>query len=125
AAWLVLVTHATLDYFTVYGTQLLQPFSDYPFGLGSIFIIDPLYTLPLLLGLILAIARLGRQPVVWSHIGLAISTFYLLWTVAGQQFVKQVALQGLPDGHGNGRLLVTPAPLNTLLWRLVWVNDNQ
>ncbi|MBM3374587.1 MAG: metal-dependent hydrolase [Betaproteobacteria bacterium] len=123
AAWLVLVTHATLDYFTVYGTQLLQPFSDYPFGLGSIFIIDPLYTLPLLIGLILAIARLGRQPVVWCHIGLAVSTLYLLWTVAGQQVVKQVALQSLPEAHSNGRLLVTPAPLNTILWRLVWVND--
>lgn len=124
AAWLVLVTHATLDYFTVYGTQLLQPFSDYPFGLGSIFIIDPLYTLPLLIGLILAIARLGRQPVLWSHLGLTVSTVYLLWTVAGQQLVKQVALQSLPEAHGNGRLLVTPAPLNTVLWRLVWVNEN-
>ncbi|MEN9764573.1 MAG: hypothetical protein RL397_528 [Pseudomonadota bacterium] len=123
AAWLVLVTHATLDYFTVYGTQLLQPFSDHPFGLGSIFIIDPLYTLPLLVGLVLAVARLGRQPVIWSHIGLAVSTAYLLWTVAGQQIVKQMALQSLPEAPGTGKLLVTPAPLNTFLWRLVWVND--
>jgi inner membrane protein len=123
AAWLVLVTHVTLDYFTVYGTQLLQPFSDHPFGLGSIFIIDPLYTLPLMLGLLFALLRLGRQTVRWTHLGLLLSTGYLVWTVAGQQIVKQVALQSLPEAPGTGKLLVTPAPLNTVLWRVVWVND--
>ena len=48
--WLALVTHPLLDAMTVYGTQLALPFSDHPFGVGSIFIIDPLYTLPLLAG---------------------------------------------------------------------------
>jgi inner membrane protein len=58
-AWLALVTHALLDAFTVYGTQLLLPFSDYPVGLGSVFIIDPLYTVPLLAGVIAAAS--GRR----------------------------------------------------------------
>ncbi len=44
AMWLALVTHPLLDAMTVYGTQLLLPFTAYPFGVGSIFIIDPLYT---------------------------------------------------------------------------------
>ena len=48
---LTLLAHPVLDAFTVYGTQLLLPFSDYPAGLGSIFIIDPLFTVPLLAGL--------------------------------------------------------------------------
>ena len=42
---------------TVYGTQLALPFSDRPFGVGSIFIIDPLYTLPLLIGVVVALSR--------------------------------------------------------------------
>ena len=42
ALWLVLITHPLLDAMTVYGTQLLLPFTDYPFGVGSLFIIDPL-----------------------------------------------------------------------------------
>ena len=53
--WLMTVlglfTHSMLDALTIYGTRLALPFSDHPFGLGSLFIIDPLYTLPLLLGL--------------------------------------------------------------------------
>ncbi len=125
AAWLVLVTHATLDYFTVYGTQLFQPFSDFPFGLGSIFIIDPLYTLPLIAGLLLSLIRPGKSPALWAHLGLALSTAYLLWTVAGQQIAREVGLQSIPKSEGTGKLLVTPAPFNTLLWRLVWVTDTE
>ena len=59
AVWLVLVTHALLDATTIYGTQLGLPFTNYPFGLGSIFIIDPLYTLPLIAGLVLALECRG------------------------------------------------------------------
>ena len=56
-AWLVLVTHALLDAMTVYGTRLALPFSSQPYGLGSIFIIDPLYTLPLLFACLFALWR--------------------------------------------------------------------
>lgn len=59
ATWLVLVTHPLLDAMTVYGTQLALPFSDWPWGVGSVFIIDPLYTLPLLIGLAVSLARRG------------------------------------------------------------------
>ncbi|MFO0447305.1 MAG: metal-dependent hydrolase, partial [Pseudomonadota bacterium] len=44
-----LVTHTLLDALTIYGTQLGLPFTDHPFGTGSVFVIDPAYTLPLLL----------------------------------------------------------------------------
>lgn len=46
----VLVTHTLLDAMTTYGTQLLWPFEGY-FELRNIFIIDPLYTLPLLIAI--------------------------------------------------------------------------
>ena len=51
AIWLALVTHPLLDALTVYGTRLALPFSDRPYGVGSVFIIDPLVTLPWLAGL--------------------------------------------------------------------------
>ena len=49
AVFLCLTTHALLDALTVYGTQLFWPIWREPQGLGSIFVIDPAYTLPLLL----------------------------------------------------------------------------
>ncbi len=49
AVFLSFITHALLDSFTVYGTQFLLPFSDFPVGWSTIFVIDPLYTIPLLI----------------------------------------------------------------------------
>ena len=46
-----LVTHVLLDVFTSWGTQILWPL-DYRFALKTIFVIDPLYTFPLLISLI-------------------------------------------------------------------------
>jgi len=90
AVLLVLVTHALLDAATIYGTQLWLPFTDYPVGLGSIFIIDPLYTLPLLVGITGAI--LTRTDWVrarwWNGAGLVLATAYLSWTVLAQQWVE-------------------------------------
>ena len=47
-------THALLDACTTYGTMLLWPFSEQRFAWNTISIIDPLFTLPLLVGVLLA-----------------------------------------------------------------------
>lgn len=123
ALWLVLITHPLLDTMTVYGTQLLQPFTDHPFGVGSMFIIDPAYTLPLLVGVIAALVlSKGGRGLRWNTVGLVLSTAYLGWSVAAQQVATQVARASLQQqGVSADRLLVTPAPFNTVLWRLVAV----
>jgi len=126
--WLALITHALLDAFTVYGTQLLLPFSDYPVGLGSVFIIDPLYTVPLIVGLAAALRLRSRHPgraVRWNGAGLALSTLYLGWTVAAQSHVEGVVHRTLayaPLAHA--RTLVTPTPFNSLLWRVVVMEED-
>lgn len=120
AIWLVLFTHPLLDTMTVYGTQLLQPFTDYPFGVGSIFIIDPAYTLPLLAGLIAALRLKDARGLRWNTAGLVLSTLYLGWSFVAQQHVDRIARASLQlHGIEAQGLLVTPAPFNTVLWRLV------
>lgn len=122
ALWLVLITHPLLDTMTIYGTQLAMPFSSYPFGVGSIFIVDPLYTLPLLIGTVwalLARRRLGAG-LRANAVGLALSTVYLAWSVVAQQHVTSIARAALQtQGIAAHSVLVTPAPLNTVLWRIV------
>ncbi len=123
AVWLVLITHPLLDTMTVYGTQLARPFSDTPYGVGSIFIIDPLYTLPLLFGVGIALRRRGdARGLRWNHAGLLLSTAYLAWGVVAQNEVRAVAERQLrtqaPDVE---RILVTPTPFNSVLWRIVAV----
>ena len=122
AVWLALVTHPLLDAMTVYGTQLALPFSDHPYAVGSIFIIDPLYTLPLLAGLGMALARPSGPGLRWNAAGLMLSSAYLAWSVAAQQLVlTQVRASLRAEGVEVGRVLVTPTPFNTVLWRVLVV----
>jgi inner membrane protein len=123
AMWLALVTHPLLDAMTVYGTQLALPFTNHPYGVGSVFIIDPLYTLPLLFGAGWALAGRGsRRGLTANAVGLALSTAYLAWGVAAQQQVSRVASASLAaQGIAAEQLLVTPTAFNSLLWRVVAV----
>lgn len=126
AMWLVLITHPLLDTMTVYGTQLLRPFSDYPFGVGSIFIIDLAYTLPLIVGVVAALRLKTARGLAWNAAGLVLSTLYLAWSVGAQHHAAQVARASLEaEGIAAEGLLVTPAPFNTVLWRFVATTPTQ
>ena len=127
ATWLVLITHPLLDAMTVYGTQLALPFTDRPYGVGSIFIIDPLYTLPLLAGLAATLAGQRPRRLHANTIGLLLSTLYLSWSVMAQAIVEDRVREALAQaGDPAARtapMLVTPTPFNTVLWRIVVLRD--
>lgn len=120
AMWLALVTHPLLDAMTVYGTRLLLPFSDYPVAVGSVFIIDPLYTVPLVVGVAAALARREWRGLRWNQVGLVLSTAYLGWSVLAQWHVREHAQEALAArGAAEAPVLVTPTAFNTVLWRVV------
>jgi inner membrane protein len=127
-AWLALVAHPLLDAFTVYGTQLLLPLSDYPVAIGSVFIIDPLYTLPVLVGTAGALLLHRRDPggaQRWNAAGLVASSLYLAWTVGAQLHVEGVVSRSVAfAAPAHGRVLVTPTPFNSLLWRVVVMGED-
>lgn len=120
--FLVFETHALLDAFTVYGTQLLWPLYKYPFSGSTIFIIDPAYTLPLLVGVICALVFSREKNIrrYLNYAGLFLSSLYLGWTVVAKSYIEDKVLQSLEkqDVVFN-RLLSTPAPFNSILWRFV------
>jgi len=124
--YLVFATHVLLDSFTSYGTQLFWPIVDTPVAWSTIFIIDPLYTLPLLVGVIAALvmSRDSERGYRWNRAGLIVSSLYLSWTVVAS-FIAQhgfnSALQAQNIAHE--KLYVTPAPFNSLLWRAVVIDD--
>lgn len=126
AMWLALFTHPLLDTMTVYGTQLLQPFTNYPYGVGSIFIIDPSYTLALIAGTVAALVLRSPRGLQLNALGLLLSTAYLAWSFGAQQHVDRLARASLQtQGIESQGLLVTPAPFNTVLWRLVATTPTQ
>ena len=115
-------THVLLDSFTVYGTQILWPISSHPMSWSTLFIIDPAYTLPLLAAIIavLLLRSNGRLAQRWTRTALALTSAYLVWSVGAKLWVESQARAALlAQGIAYDRLMSTPAPFNTLLWRVV------
>lgn len=104
---------------TIYGTQVFWPLNTPPLGLGSIFIIDPLYSLPFLFCLIWFLINKSHKAI---YSGLIISSLYLLWTVGAQSHVKNIALNNLA-GQPE-KVLVQPTPFNTALWRILVMEES-
>lgn len=128
ATWfwfLGLLTHALLDAFTTWGTQLFYPL-DIRLSLHSIFVIDPLYTLPFLFCLIMVMRykRTNPKREKWNRLGLIISTSYLMLTVLVQQVVKLKFEEALAEKQiAYNRKIVKPSPLNIILWNTVVETD--
>lgn len=114
---LILLTHPLLDALTTYGTQLFWPMTSPPIAWPIVFIIDPLYSLPLLVALVWALV--DRKVVYRCGWALGLSSLYLLYAIGAKVSVEQrmapvLAAQGLESAPR----LVQPAPFTTLLWRV-------
>lgn len=119
--WLVLITHPLLDAFTSYGTQLFWPLMPTPTAWSSLFIIDPLYTLPLIAAVVISLFT-GLRENSWRipSVALAVSTLYIGFSMAGKFMAEQrVEAELARQGIQAEQLFVTPTPLNTLLWRVI------
>jgi len=118
---LALVTHPLLDAHTAYGTQLLWPLEFPPVMWATLFIIDPLFTLPILVAVVITAAwpaRCSSGTVIRA--GLLASTLYLGWSWTAQSIVAGHVRDALADrGLSGAPVFITPTPFNTLLWRVV------
>ncbi|WP_150452340.1 metal-dependent hydrolase [Arenibacter lacus] len=113
-----LFTHPLLDAFTTWGTQLFWPFN-YKVAFQSIFVIDPLYTLPFLVFLIMAMVQKKDSPkrARYNRLGLMVSTTYLGITLLLKGMAYMKITQNLEDqGIAYEQMTVRPAPFNTILW---------
>lgn len=120
--WLILITHPLLDSLTVYGTQLLWPLSEHPFAVGSIFIIDPLYTLPLLSAVVSAqfVRRCEMRAARLNTWVLIVTTAYLALGFGAQQWARaHVLRQAQSAGVGIDTVGVWNTPFNIAAWRAV------
>ena len=113
-----LFTHPLLDCNTTWGTQLFWPL-DYRVAFKNIFVIDPLYTIPFLTLLVLAL-RKPKESLIRKRLnqwGLCVSSFYLLWSlVAKLIMIDRFENAMLAQGMDYKNFSVKPMPLNTILW---------
>lgn len=116
--FLAILTHIFIDACTGYGTQVLQPFSNYSLSFNTIFIVDPFYTLPLLIGIVTALfMRRGTARRWANYIGLGWSSLYMLAGFGIKNYVDTVFEQNFEDQQISvDRYITTPMPLTEFLW---------
>lgn len=116
-------THGLLDGCTSYGTQLLWPLSNQRFAWDTISVVDPLFTLPLLILVYSAVRRRSKR---FAYCGLAWILFYLscgyIQHERAQALGWQVAAQ---RGHAVKKLEVKPSFANLAVWKLVYETDDR
>jgi inner membrane protein len=112
-----------LDACTSYGTALLWPFSDHRVAWNIISIVDPVFSASLLIGVGLAwYVNRARS----ARVALALCAAYLCLGWIGHERAMDRALQVAAErGHEVSRLVVKPTFANILLWRSIYISDQQ
>jgi len=120
------LTHIMLDCFTTWGTQVFFPFSDWRVAFKSIFVVDPLYTLPFLV-LLPWVWRVKNVQKRWrlNTLALVLSSAYLLLTVFNKFQATETLKTALEkDGVSFGRYHSKPTPMNNVLWNFTAETDS-
>jgi inner membrane protein len=123
---LALITHPLLDAHTAYGTQLLWPLDSPPVMWATLFIIDPLFTLPMLVAVVITAAwPTKKSSGSVARAALLLSTLYLGWSWTAQSIVARHTEDALAErGFSGASVFLTPTPFNTLLWRIVVLTEH-
>ena len=111
-------THALLDGCTTYGTQLLWPFSDARIAWNNVSVIDPLFTLPVLL---LAFFAMIKQSSRMSWAAAVYAIAYLSLGLLQNHRAEQLGIElAKSRGHQPINLGVKPSFANILVWKNVY-----
>lgn len=115
-------SHGPLDACTSYGTQLFWPFSNMRVSWDLISIIDPLFTVPLLILLVLSMrARWQRC----ANIAIVYMCLYLgLAFVQHERALQTAHALAAARGHEVTQLSVRPSLGNIVLWRSMYRSED-
>jgi len=120
------LTHTLLDACTPFGTQLFQPFSNVRISFDTIAVIDPLYTVPFLICLILAAFyhRASSRRRFFNWLGIGLSCAYLAFTFYNQHQMENKFKALLEERNVNyNQVSVVPTIFNNALWQCVAETD--
>ena len=121
ASFLGYATHGLLDACTSYGTQLFWPFSNERVTWNNISIVDPIFTIPVVILVALAITKKKR---VFSFFAIGWIAFYL--SLGFIQYERSLsAAMELADsrGHNAERLTLKPSFGNLILWKSIYQHE--
>jgi len=111
-------THGLLDACTSFGTQLLWPFSDARIAFNTISIVDPLFTIPLV---ILVVTGAWKKSATFGRLALCWVIIYQSLGIYQHQRVLSIGEQLAEQrGHVPSRIEVKPAFANIVLWKVIY-----
>jgi inner membrane protein len=120
--FLSIFTHPILDCFTPYGTQLFAPFSNYRVAFNTISVVDPMYTIPFLICMLVVLffKRTNSKRLKWTKAGIYISSFYLLFTLVNKFYINSVFKESFKKAEISiDRFSAQPSIFNNILWYAV------
>jgi len=112
-----------LDACTSYGTHLLWPFSERAVAWNIVSVIDPLYTLALVVPLAIALRRRSRA-VAQLCVLVAAAGLALGW-LQHERAERTAYELAASRNHAPERLLVKPTLANMALWRSLYVYEGR
>ncbi len=115
-------THGLLDSCTTYGTQLLWPFTDDRIAWNTISIIDPLFTIPLLSLIIIAVIKKKK---VMSYLALSWVIFYSIFGLIQKERAETIG-NGLANtrGHDLINVVAKPSFANLIVWKIIYTTKD-
>jgi inner membrane protein len=117
-AFLGYASHGLLDACTSYGTQLYWPFSDQRVAWNIISIVDPFFTLPIMLLILLAVFR---NNVRYAQAAFAYAILFLaLGLVQKQRAEDAINALAQQRGHLPVRTLQKPSFANRHVWKIMY-----
>jgi inner membrane protein len=123
ASFLGYATHGLLDACTSYGTLLFWPFSNERITWNNISIVDPLFTIPILIFVGTAIKTRKR---LFSYCAIGWVAFYLsLGFVQYDRAFEATNKLALSRGHNPERLTLKPSFGNLILWKSIYQHEEK
>jgi inner membrane protein len=127
ACWLSLtvielLTHILLDGFNVYGTAWFEPFTHVRISFDTLFVADPFFTIPVLVGIVWIIffSRTHEKRLKTVLLVLSFCFFYLSYAFNNRLIVESEVKRSLAQSDFKwNRILITPTPFNSWLWYIV------
>lgn len=116
-------THGLLDACTSYGTQLFWPFTNMRVAWNIVSIVDPFFTIPIIIGVILAIYR---NNVTYARLAFVYAIIFLSLGFIQKQRAEN-ALYTLAEqrSHVAEHVRVKPSFANRHVWKLIYEYDGR
>ena len=116
-------THGLLDACTSYGTQLFWPFTNARIAWDIVSIIDPFFTIPILVGVVFSVYK--KNHIYARSVFVYAIVFLCLGFVQKQRAEDVLYDLAQQRGHQAERIIVKPSFANRHVWKMIYEDNGR